>query len=916
MRRLFTINVLACLAAGVGLWCARGALDVASTPRGVVRVAMVPSWPDLVGGTWIVLLVAWLTRHAVERFGSRRVFGVRLPGRIPRDLLVPLFALLVLILPFLPWAADRLPVLQALAGPAGTGLWLVVLVAIAWSAWDARGGGAQTDAPEVRPRARHVVLVWIISAAVYGAAADRLIRSPIYPGGDEPHYLVMTQSLVLDHDLAIENNHARGDYRAYFGRGLAPDYRTRGRDGVIYSIHPVGLPIVVAPAFAVGGYTGVVMMLVILAACGAALAWWIAARVTSPASATIGWLAAGLSTSYVLHSFAVYPEVAAGVCAIVALWWRGRDDHGRAAWVTRGLAVAALPWLGTKYAPMSLVIAAALALRARRQLGTRGLVLAVVPYVSSVAGWLLFFQAYWGSPLPSVPYGADHQTSLHNLVLGLPGLFVDQEYGVLPYAPALLFVLPGVWGMWQAGERARTMAVELVLAFGALAGTVGAFAIWWGGSSPPGRELVAGLLLLVVPLAQADVVLRTRPVARWTLRLLTLAGLAVCAVMASVNGGLLIANDRDGTSKLLRWLLPSGDLARVAPSAIAARAAPTPFVVAVGCWAIVALVFWWLARRQRSVAPGRAAFLASMLLVGGGITGCAVSAAMGGGVMGAAIRPDARAEAPMLSGFDARRRPVAFVYDALSRVAPEGVPSYFALTATPGLRTSPQPLRVLLNMRLSLPAGRYRLAIEAKPDRLLRGAVGLQVGRTGRPIQQWTLDVAPGATWSHPFELAVDTNFVAVRGPADVESAIARISVDPEAVVNQSDRPSVPPVLGASRYGDAVVYFHSEGVYPETTGFWVRARSTVRASVAVPASHGAKGGVRLKMHGGDAATRVELASQGWTTSLSLEPGHTEEIQVPARRGTRVQSISITPQSGFVPGGGDRRELGCWVEIVG
>jgi hypothetical protein len=70
------------------------------------------------------------------------------------------------------------------------------------------------------------------------------------------------------------------------------------------------------------------------------------------------------------------------------------------------------------------------------------------------------------------------------------------------------------------------------------------------------------------------------------------------------------------------------------------------------------------------------------------------------------------------------------------------------------------------------------------------------------------------------------------------------------------------------------------------------------------------------MHGGDAATSVELASQGWTASVSLEPGHTEEIQVPARPGTRVQPISITPQSGFVPGGGDTRELGCWVEIVG
>jgi hypothetical protein len=564
---------------------------------------------------------------------------------------------------------------------------------------------------------------------------------------------------------------------------------------------------------------------------------------------------------------------------------------------------------------MSVVVVTALALRARRELGTRGLVLTAAPYLASVIGWLLFFQACWGSPLPSAPYGADHQTSLGTLPIGLPGLFVDQEYGILPYAPALLFVVPGLWRMWRDGGIARTMAIEIVLAVGALAGTVGAFAIWWGGSSPPGRELVAGLLLLVPPLAYVDRALRTARVRRWILRLLTLAGLAVTAVMATVNNGLLIANDRDGTSRLLGWLLPSGELAHVAPSAIAGRASPGSFAVAVACWTAVAILAWWAARRDARSA-GRAVLRASLVLVTAGLAGCAASLILGGAVAGATIEPDARAEAPMLSGFDARRRPVAFVYDAWSRVSPEGVPPYFALTATPGLRTSRQPLRVLLNMRLSLPAGRYRLAIEAGPDRPIRGEIGLQVGRIGRPLRQWPIDVPPGGTWSDTFELAVDANFVAVRGSADVEAAIARISVDPEAVVNRSDRLTVPPVLGASQYGDTAVYFHSESVYPEPTGFWVRARSTARMSVARPVTHRGDGGVRLKMHGGDAPTRVELASQGWTASVSLEPGHTQEIQVPARPGTPVQPIAITPASGFVPGGGDRRELGCWVEIVG
>ena len=72
----------------------------------------------------------------------------------------------------------------------------------------------------------------------------------LFPAGDEPHYLVIAQSLWRDGDFKIENNHQRGDYREYFSRDLDPHYLTRGADGEIYSIHPVGLPMLLAPVYA------------------------------------------------------------------------------------------------------------------------------------------------------------------------------------------------------------------------------------------------------------------------------------------------------------------------------------------------------------------------------------------------------------------------------------------------------------------------------------------------------------------------------------------------------------------------------------------------------------------------------------------------------------------------------------------
>ena len=63
-------------------------------------------------------------------------------------------------------------------------------------------------------------------------AAERLTGTPVFPSGDEPHYLVIAQSLWRDGDLKIENNHARGDYHAYFNGPLSPDHVVpAGADG-------------------------------------------------------------------------------------------------------------------------------------------------------------------------------------------------------------------------------------------------------------------------------------------------------------------------------------------------------------------------------------------------------------------------------------------------------------------------------------------------------------------------------------------------------------------------------------------------------------------------------------------------------------------------------------------------------------
>ena len=115
---------------------------------------------------------------------------------------------------------------------------------------------------------RVALLLFVTGALLFAFAAARLTGTSLFPGGDEPHYLIMAQSLWRDGELAIEDNHAREEYKEYYVTTdvLAPHYLTRGTDGEIYSVHPVGLPVVLAPVYALGGYTAVRLLLIMVSA--------------------------------------------------------------------------------------------------------------------------------------------------------------------------------------------------------------------------------------------------------------------------------------------------------------------------------------------------------------------------------------------------------------------------------------------------------------------------------------------------------------------------------------------------------------------------------------------------------------------------------------------------------------------------
>lgn len=923
--------------AGVALWFSMGVLDVAGGPAGPVRVAMLPPAVGLAAAIALAVLAGLI----VER---------RWPDRRRRDVALPLYSLSILALPYLPWLPDALPVLRVFAGPGRYLVWLVVCAQVVWAAMGT-GRGARLA---VRVRSwtpgRTFLAVGLVSVAVYGAAAVRLVSTDLYPGGDEPHYLVLAQSIWLDGDLDIENNHARRDYAAYLGTAsLEPHSLARGVDGAQYSVHPIGLPLMVAPILAVLGYPGVVLLLVIVATLVSALAWiWLRHLTGSVAAATFGWAVVALSLPVVCGSGLVYPEMPAALLVTLAfaVGLREPDPLGSAAPrpirlpalrpLVVGLAAAGLPWLSSKFAPLSAVLIVIGVVRAAAAgAGTtgRGRALAGLlgPYTVSLVGWFTFFIVFWGSPWPSAAYGGADQTqmALANWQRGLPGIFFDQEYGVLAYAPAVALAAVGLWSMWQAGGRARRTGIEVAAAVAALVLTVTGHAMWWGGSSVPGRFTLPILPVLALPVAWAFRMAAPLADRRAVYRLLLLAGMAATTTALVVPDGAILALRRDGISRLLQWLSPDWHLWAFAPDFIMQSPWWGLAQVGVGAAAVALafVVFQVRLGRARGVAVSRvgrgAAFLRANLSA---TVAALIVTLLTPPVMRAALKPDVepegRARIGMLESYDPSARPMGIVYDPLSRVAADDVPRRFVLSARPGSRRAPQPTPVLFNARFALPAGRYRVELEGAAGVPLAGRLALQGGRqSGGALDTWNVNGEPGRPWQAAFDVPVDLSFVGFRASADLPPAVSEMRIRPEHVTPTLDRTAAYDVLASAVFGDRFVFlFHDGAAYPEGTGFWVRGSAETHVTVVSPAGRLTQP-VRLKVRNGPVPNTIDVATPETRQQVDLQPGEVQEITVAPTALDGTLRLIVGARAGFVPadvepGNADRRLLAVWVEVVG
>ena len=365
-------------------------------------------------------------------------------------------------------------------------------------------------------------VMWMIALPVFLFVGTLTTHGKYSVSGDEPHYLMITQSIVSDLDLDVGNNYAANDGRLFGHDQLVMGpHAMLDRAGRTESVHDIGLPVLLIPEYLLAravaplvpdslltkmrmtrglfAYSLISLSVIGVTAWSAALLGSALMQFSGNRLAAVLVAALTMSPPILGHAFLVFPEVVALFVTCLVVWLCLDDGQVRALAPAVALVLGLLPWCHRKYSFYVFGLAfVVLWIRrdwfvrdASRRYQLTLMALFLLPQIAFHL-WTIERWGGLGGPqmLSTVPF------SFASMREGILGLWLDRQSGVLSYG-LLYWLAPAAWTLtWR---RTWPFAVPALMLYLPMA----AYVNWDAGFSPAGRYLVPVLPLLAVPMSVA-----------------------------------------------------------------------------------------------------------------------------------------------------------------------------------------------------------------------------------------------------------------------------------------------------------------------------------------------------------------------------------------------------------------------------
>jgi hypothetical protein len=316
----------------------------------------------------------------------------------------------------------------------------------------------------------------IVVACFYAVAIPLMLRTPI--DGDEPYYLLETESLIRDRDLDLANQYRDLAHSASGRTDLTPQLGDpSGPHGENYSRLEPFLALLMIPGYAIGKLAGAIATI--------ALFGVLLARSTvrlfedegiddAVTRAIFPFIALG--PPIVFYATRIWPEVPGGFCFVEAV--RGVRQHRPLRWIP---ALLGMVLLKLRF----VLVAAIFVLRAFRKRSHAALAAAIVAIPIVVAALTTGIMHRASELIPGSPM---------EMLRGTFGLLLDGAEGILFQAPIYVFGVIAIarWRTMPAGFRLGISSSALYLLY------LVPRSEWYGGWSPPLRYIVFLMPLLAL----------------------------------------------------------------------------------------------------------------------------------------------------------------------------------------------------------------------------------------------------------------------------------------------------------------------------------------------------------------------------------------------------------------------------------
>lgn len=399
----------------------------------------------------------------------------------------------------------------------------------------------------------------LIAAIVYAVVIPAMLRAPI--DGDEPFYLLVTDSVAHDFDLDLTNQYSSGVASAWARHDLAPQLNDpRGKRGEQYSRHEPFLALLMVPGYLAAGLPGAVATIALFGVLlvRSTLRWMEDEGIPEGAARAVFPLFA-FAPPVLFYATRIWPEVPAAFFFVEAL--RGVRQHRAKRWLP---ALLGLVMLKLRFVLVAIAIVAA----ARRKVAV------LILLVPLLAIWLITGDATnvhtWRELIPTSPM---------QYVTGFFGLLLDGMSGIAFQAPFYLFALFALtqWKKTPPGFRTGILVSLLYLFYLVPRGE------WFGGWAPPLRYVVFLMPVLALGIASVwDRITREAIalVSAWTIGL----------VIHGAAYPWRLFHEFTGENAVGEWLssLQGADVSRFFPSFIRVNEAAWWSV-----FALVGVIFLW-----------------------------------------------------------------------------------------------------------------------------------------------------------------------------------------------------------------------------------------------------------------------------------------------------------------------------------